>query len=153
MGEKIDMFVGLGWEKEIRILKDPHIPVNLSPEFEFRPGDRASDDYDLTLFSQSTQAWRWRVQEEQKQYEKKEHAKDVSEQDTDLEEDNSNETKPEVKMEGECSKTLSLRQRMRALPHHLPLKDRIKDKTISYRDLLRPGPPPSDLSKKYAIWK
>ena len=91
------------------------------------------------------------MQEEQKQYEKKEQRQeDVPEQDADLEEDNSKETKQEVRVEGECSKLLSLRQRMRALPHHLPLKYRIKDKTIPYRDLLRPGPPPSDIAKKYA---
>jgi hypothetical protein len=30
------------------------------------------------------------------------------------------------------------------------LKDRKKDKTISYMDLLRPGPCPSESSKKYA---
>ena len=52
------MFAGLMWEKEITSLEDPHISVNLSPEFEFRLGNRASDDYDLTPFSQSTQAWR-----------------------------------------------------------------------------------------------
>ena len=66
------MFVGLGWEREIRSLGDPHIPFNSSPEFEFRPGNAGSDDYELTPFLQSTQAWRWRVQEEQKKYEKKE---------------------------------------------------------------------------------
>ena len=88
MGEKRDMFAGLGWEKEIRSLDDPHIPINSSPEFEFRPGNAANDDYDLTSFSQSTQAWRWRVQEEQKQYEKKEQRKeDVPEKDVDLDKD------------------------------------------------------------------
>ena len=55
-----------------------------------------------------------------------------------------------MKVEGECSKSLSLRQRMRVLPHHLSLKDEIKDKTIPYSDLLRPGPPSSDISNKYA---
>ena len=75
------------------------------------------------------------------------------EQDAVVDENNSKETEQEVKVEGESSKIRSLREMIRALPHHLPLKDRIKDKTISYRDLLRPGPPPSDLSKKYAIWK
>ena len=58
MGDERDMFAGLGWEKEIRSLADPHIPVNLSPEFEFAAGNRSSDDYELTPFSQSTQAWR-----------------------------------------------------------------------------------------------
>ena len=151
MGEKRDMFAGLGWEKEIRSLDDPHIPVNSSPEFEFRPGNRASDDYDLTPFSQSTQAWRWRVQEEQRQYARKEKMhEDVPEQDADVHEDNSKETEQEVKVEGESSKIRSLRERMRALPHHLPLKERIKDKTVPYRDLLRPYLPPVDSYKKCA---
>ena len=152
MGDERDMFAGLGWEKEIRSLADPHIPVNLSPEFSFAAGNRSSDDYDLTPFSQSTQAWRWRTREEQKQREQKEkRQEDVPEKDVDLDEDKSHETEKEVKEGGESSKSLSLRQRMRALPpHHLSLKDRIRDKPISYRNLLRPGPPLSELSKKYA---
>jgi hypothetical protein len=76
----------------------------------------------------------------------------VPEKDVDLDEDKSNETEEEeVKVEGESSTSISFRERMRALPpHHLPLKDRKRDKTVSYMDLLRPGPPPSDSSKKYA---
>jgi hypothetical protein len=76
----------------------------------------------------------------------------VPEKDGDLDEDKSNETEEEeVTVVGESSKSLSLRERMRALPpHHLQLKDRKRDKTISYMDLLRPGPPPSESSKKYA---
>ena len=66
MGEKRDMFAGLGWEKKIRILRDPHILFNSSSEFEFGPENRGNDDYELILFSQSTQAWRWKVHEEQK---------------------------------------------------------------------------------------
>jgi hypothetical protein len=45
MGDERDMFAELGWEKEIRSLADPHIPVNLLPEFEFAAGNRSSDDY------------------------------------------------------------------------------------------------------------
>ena len=56
MGENRDIFVGLGWEKEIRSLGNPHIPFNSSPEFEFRPANQVSDDYELTPFLQSTQA-------------------------------------------------------------------------------------------------
>jgi hypothetical protein len=75
----------------------------------------------------------------------------VSQKDADLDEDKSNETEEEVKVERESSKSISFRKRMKALPpHHLPLKDRKRDKTVSYMDLLRPGPPPSDSSKKYA---
>jgi hypothetical protein len=72
MGDERDMFAGLGWEKEIRSLGDPHILFNSSPKFEFAAGNRSSDDYEQTPFLQSTQTWRWRVQKEQKQYEKKE---------------------------------------------------------------------------------
>jgi len=71
MGDERDMFVGLGWEKEIRSLGDLHIFFNPSPEFEFVAGNRGSDDYELTPFLQFIQTWRWRVQKEQKQYEKK----------------------------------------------------------------------------------
>jgi hypothetical protein len=153
MGDERDMFAGLGWDKEIRSIANLHIPVNLSPEFEFVVGNRSSDNYDLTPFSQSTQAWRWRTREEQKQREKKEKKQDhVLEKDADVDEDNTNETEEdEVKVEGKSSKSISFRKRMRALlPHHLPLKDRKRDKTVSYMDLLKPGPPPSDSSKKYA---
>jgi hypothetical protein len=54
-------------------------------------------------------------------------------------------------VEGESSKSLSFREMMRELsPHRRPLKDQMRDKTVSYMDLLRPGPPPSESSKKYA---
>ena len=56
MGDERDIFVGLGWEKEIRSLGHPHIPFNPSPKFEFAAGNRGSDNYELTQFSQSTQA-------------------------------------------------------------------------------------------------
>ena len=78
---------------------------------------------------------------------------DVPEKDADVDEDKSNETE-EVKVEGESSKSISFRERMRALPsHHLSLKDQKRDKIVFYMDLLRPGPPPLDSSKKYAKWK
>ena len=45
---------------------------------------------------------------------------------------------------GESLKSLSFRERMRGLsPHHLPLKDLLRDKMVPYIDLFRPGPPPS----------
>ena len=62
MGDERDMFAGLGWEMEIRILGDPHIPFNPSPEFEFTAGNQDSDDYELTPFLQFTQALRWGMQ-------------------------------------------------------------------------------------------
>jgi hypothetical protein len=55
-------------------------------------------------------------------------------------EDNSINVK-EVKVVGESSKTLHIRKNMKGLsPHRLPLKERIKDRTISYVNLLRPNP-------------
>ena len=38
MGDERDMFIGLGWEKKIKNLEDPHIPFNPSPKFEFVAG-------------------------------------------------------------------------------------------------------------------
>jgi hypothetical protein len=70
MGEERDMFAGLGCEKEIRSLGDPHVIFNPSPEHDKGVGKQCSDDYVLTPFLQSTQVWRWRMQEEQKQYAK-----------------------------------------------------------------------------------
>ena len=71
--------------------------------------------------------------------------------DFDLDENKSNETEQEVKEEGESSKSLSFRKRMRGLsPHRRPLKNKMRDKTNSYVDLLQRGPPPSESSKKYA---
>ena len=92
------------------------------------------------------------MQEEQKQYEKNEkrHA-DVPEKDVHLDEDKSNETEQEMKVVGESSKSLSFRERMRGLsPHRCPLEDRMRDKIISYINLLRLGPPLSESSRKYA---
>ena len=46
-----------------------------------------------------------------------------------------------IKVAGESSKPLSFRKKIRGLlPHRIPLKDRMKDRTISYVDLLRPNP-------------
>jgi hypothetical protein len=102
MEDERDMFAGLGWEKKIKSLGDPHIPFSPPPEIEFVAGNRGSNDYELTPFSQSTQAWRWRVQEEQKQYEKNEKRQaDLLEKDADLDEDKSNETEQEVMVVGE----------------------------------------------------
>ena len=44
---------------------------------------------------------------------------------------------------GESSRSLPFCERMRGLwPHRLPLNDRLKDKTVPYMDLFRPGPLP-----------
>ena len=75
----------------------------------------------------------------------------MPEKDVDLDEDKPNETEQDVKVVGEFSKSLSFREMMRKLsPHHRPLNDRMRNKAVSYIDLLRPGPPPSDSSKTYA---
>ena len=157
MGDERDMFVGLGWEKETRSLGDPHVPFNPSSEHNIGARNQHSDDYELTPFLQSTQAWRWRMQEEQKRYAKKDKRRgDVQEKEetrcmnseandaANLNEDKAIDTEQEVKMGGECSRSLSFPDRMRGLsPHRRPLKDRMRDKTVSYVDLLRLGPPPS----------
>ena len=59
------MFKGLGWDKEIVSLGDPHIPFNPSSERERSVVKRYRDDYKMTPFSQSTQAWKLRVVEEE----------------------------------------------------------------------------------------
>ncbi len=58
MREEIDMYVSLGWEKEIRSLGDLHIPFNPSPKHDIGVGNQYCDDYELTPFSQFIQAWR-----------------------------------------------------------------------------------------------
>jgi len=61
----------------------------------------------------------------------------VPEKDVDLDEDKSIKTEQEMKVVGESSKSLLFCERMRGLsPHRHPLKDRMRDKTISYIDLL-----------------
>ena len=56
MGDERNMFAGLGWQKEIRSLGDPHVPLNPLPEHDIGGANRCSDDYELIPFSQSTQA-------------------------------------------------------------------------------------------------
>jgi hypothetical protein len=58
-------------------------------------------------------------------------------EDIDLNEDKTTNGKDEVKIVGESSRSLSFREKMRRLsPHCRPLKDRMKDKTVSNVDLL-----------------
>ena len=48
----------------------------------------------------------------------------------------------------ELTKVFLFCERMNRLsPHRLPLKERMKDQTISYIDLLRPNPLPARLEK------
>ena len=63
MGDKRDIFAGLGWEKETRSLGDPHVPFNLLPECDIGVAKRYNNDYEMTSFLHSTQAWRWKVEE------------------------------------------------------------------------------------------
>jgi len=160
MGEKRDMFEGLGCDGEIENLGDLYIPVNPSPERERderSARDRFRDDYVMTPFSQSTQAWRMRAEEDWRWYAENDLTKCVGgdpnnvidlnadilrkPEDVDVE-DNSIDIE-EVKVAGESSKTLPFRKKMRGLsPHRLPLKEWKKDRTISYVDLLQPNPPP-----------
>ena len=58
MGEERKTFVGLGWENEIRNLGKPDVPFIPSSERDIRARNQCSDNYDLTPFSQSTQARR-----------------------------------------------------------------------------------------------
>jgi hypothetical protein len=61
-----------------------------------------------------------------------------------LNEEKSNEREKEVKVVCESSRSLSFWKKMKGLsPYYHLVKDRMMDKTVSYVDLLRPGPPPS----------
>ena len=157
MGEERDMFVGLRWEKEIRSLGDPHVPFNPSSDHNIGAENEYSDDYELTPFSQFTQAWRWRIQEDQKRYAKNDKMREnVQKKDVtrcmnnetnnavDLNVDKSIDMEQEVKVVGESLRSLSFHERMKHLsPHRRRLKERMKDKMVLYVDLLRPGPSPS----------
>ena len=150
------MFFGLGWEKEIKSLKDFDVHFIPSSDYDIRAGNQCSDNYDPTPFSQSTQAWRLRKQEEQKQYAKNitwrayVQEKDVtinmnseSNVDDDLNVDNLMNTDKRFKVVGDSLRPLLFRERMRKLsPHCVPLKERMRDKTVSYVDLFQPDPPP-----------
>jgi hypothetical protein len=61
MRDEGDMFDGLGWEGEIRSLKNPRVSFNPSPKYDIRVENQYNNDYELTLFSQPTQVWRWRM--------------------------------------------------------------------------------------------
>ena len=68
---------------------------------------------------------------------------DVPEKDVYLNEDKSIETEEEVKVVGKSSRSLSFCEKMKGLsPHRHPLKDQMRDKTVSYIDLIRLGPSP-----------
>ena len=55
----------------------------------------------------------------------------------------------EVNVTGESSRTLFFRKKRRGLSHHrLLLKEQIKDRTISYVNLLKPDPLPPKLDPR-----
>lgn len=45
-----DVFVGLGWEKEIKSLGDSHVSFNILLEHDIGVVNRYSDDYKMPLF-------------------------------------------------------------------------------------------------------
>ena len=59
-----DLFAGLGWRAEIINLADPHIPFNPSPKGGLSGTKRFWNDYEMTLLLQSTQEWKWRIEQE-----------------------------------------------------------------------------------------
>ena len=65
--DKRDPFARLGWEVEIVRLADLHTPFNPSPEREVSGAKRFCDDYEIIPFSQSTQAWKSRLEEKDRQ--------------------------------------------------------------------------------------
>ena len=169
-----DPFAGLGWEVEIVRLADPHTPFNPSPERGVSGAKRFRDDYEITPFSQSTQAWKSRLEEEDRQRHVKrikmrpEKVQKWSEAIVECEmfdavdlssdipwtltktddDDESNDVEQRTKPMAGLTKDLSFRERMKRLsPHRLPLKERMKDRTISYVDLLRPDPLPTRLEQ------
>jgi hypothetical protein len=170
MGKGRVMFEGVECDEEIHNLDDPHIPFNATPERERderSARDRFRDEYVMTPFSQSTQAWRMRAAEEQRRYAdnfeidavEKDHTQcvggdlndlidlcaDILEKpgDVDVDVEETSIDIEIVKVAGESSKIMSIRKKRRGLsPHRLPLKERMKDRTISYFDLLRPNPLP-----------
>ena len=135
---------------------------------------RFRDDYEITPFSQSTQAWKSRLEEEDRQRHVKrikmrpEKVQKRSEAIVECEmfdavdlssdipwtltktndDEESNDVEQGTKPMAELTKDLSFRERMKRLsPHRLPLKERMKDRTISYVDLLRPDPLPTRLEQ------
>jgi hypothetical protein len=169
MGKKRDIFEGLRCDEEIENLGEPHIPFNSSPE---RERDRFLYDYVMTFFSQSTQAWKMRAEEDQRRYTDKfeidavendltkfvggdpndviDLSADILRKPGDVDVDDNSIDIEEVKVARQYSKTLPIRKKMRGLsPHRLLFKERMKKQTISYVDLLWPNPlPKMDFRRK-----
>ena len=58
-----DLFAGLGWKVDIVRLADPHTPFNPSLERGVNGIKQFGDDYEIISFSQSTQAWKSKLEE------------------------------------------------------------------------------------------
>ena len=119
MGEERDMFEGLGWDEEVVSLEKPHIPFTPSP------------------------AWIWGAQEEERLlHVDKSKTEDVVDSQEVEDESNTVDEEEEVKEAVEESKQITVKEMFRNLsPHRLPYRERIKDRSISYVDLLCPDPP------------
>ena len=144
MGEKRDMFKGLGCDEEIANVGEPHIPFNRSPERERderSDRDRFRDDYVINSFSQSTQAWKLRAEEDQRRYAakfenntvEKDLIKCVGEDlnvvidlsaDEHMDVEDTSIEIEIVKVAGESSKTLHIRKKLKS-------KERMKNRTIN----------------------
>ena len=71
MGNERDMFEGLEWDEEIHNLENLQIPFNPTPERERDERSaryRFRDEYVMTYFSQSIQAWKMRAEKAQRRY-------------------------------------------------------------------------------------
>ena len=167
-----DQFAGLGWEVEIVRLVDLHTPFNSSPEREVIGAKRFYDDYEITPFSQSIQAWKLRSDEEDRQryiewvkmrpekvqkrfeatvecemFDAVNLSMDIPWTITEMDDEKeSNNVEQGAEPMAELTKVLSFRERMKRLsPHWLSLKERMKDRIISYVDLFCPDPLPTRL--------
>ena len=172
--DETDPFARLGWKVEIVRLADLHTPFNPSPECGVSGAKRFRDDYEITPFSQSTQAWKSRLEEEDRQryverikmqlekvqkrseatvecemFDAVDLSSDILWTSTETDDDEeSNDVEQGTKPIAEVTEVLSFRERMKRLsPHWLPLKVRMKDQTMSYIDLLRPDPLPIRLEQ------
>jgi len=141
-GEDMDRFEGLGWDEDIVSLEDPHVPFDPSSEPERSVVKRFGDDIELTPFSQSTQAWKGRMEEEEHQWivKKVKARADEMKKDSTSCEVNGGDDARNLKAADSKKKQLS--------PHHLPLKERMKDRSINYVGLMRPDPLPTTMYKE-----
>ena len=145
-----DPFAGLGWEVEIVRLADPHTPFNPLPKRGVSVAKQFCDDYEIIPFLQSTQVWKSRLKEEDRQryaerikMQSKKIQKrfeaivecemfDADDLSTDIPwtitEMDDEEEPNDVEQGAELTKVLSFRERMKRLSsHRLPLKERMKD--------------------------